>query len=154
MQRVTEGLLSVETVAFDKPTIPVNRIIALKRDRAHRSNPAADLGGICLVHIEEMRHHRLHDLFAAVIRCHGDNAAKDLDQSAVPVFGHVVKCGEPRIDEGPQILTDRLASIPFRDTEATPGILHKAVKTFAEGLVIDFLPKSQKPFRWRGFREG
>ncbi len=101
-----------------------------------------------------MSHYRPHSALATIVRCHGDNAAKDLDQSSVPIFGHVVKGGEPRIDEGPQILADHLASVPLRDTEASRGILRKAVKPLAEGFVVDFLPKSQQPFRRLGFREG
>jgi hypothetical protein len=92
-------------------------------------------------------HHRPDSSLAPVVRGHGDNAAEDLDRPAVPIFGHVVKGGETRIDEGPQIFADDFASIPFRNTKTARGILHKAVNTLTKGFVVDFLPKGQQPFR-------
>jgi hypothetical protein len=61
----------------------------------------------------------LHNLFAAVIGRHGDNAAKDFNGASIPVFGYVVQGRESRIDEGPQTLADHLASGPFRDASAS-----------------------------------
>lgn len=139
---------------FLQPHDPCCRDIALKRHRAHRPNPTADFAGIGLVHVKEVGHHRPYDSLAAVVRRHGDNASEDLDRPAVPIFGHLVKGGETRVDEGPEVLTDHFASVPFRDAKTARGILHKAVKTFAKGLIVDFLPKSQQPFRRLRLREG
>ena len=48
-------------------------------DRSNRSGPVADLGGIGLIHIEEVRHHRLHDRLAGVIRRHRYEAVENLE---------------------------------------------------------------------------
>src|ERR1700734_3019116 len=93
-----------------------NGLALEKRYRAHRPNPTADFGGIGLVHVKEVGHHRPDHPLAAVVRRHGDNASKDLDRAAVPIFGDVVKGGETRVDEGPEIL--RITSRPFHS--ATP----------------------------------
>ena len=123
----------------------------LKRDRAYRSNPAADFRRICLVHIEKMRHDRLYCRFAAVVWLHGDDAPKNLDGSAIPVFGDIVMRGKSRVDKCSQTLTDLLASLPFSDAEATCGIFYKAVETRTEGLIVDFFPEGQQLFRQFGF---
>jgi hypothetical protein len=90
-----------------------------------------------------MRHHWLHNGLAAVIGCHSHNAAKDLERSAIPVLSDIVKRGKPRVDKGSQILTYCLAAVPLSHAEAAGCILDEAVKSFAEGLVIDFLPEGQ-----------
>src|SRR6516225_9431753 len=84
--------------------------------------------------------------FAPVIGRHGNNAAKDFNGASIPVFGHVVQRRKSRVDEGPQALADHLASVPFRDAEATGGVLQEAIKTLAKSHVVNFLPKSQEPF--------
>jgi hypothetical protein len=99
-------------------------------------------------------HHRSYDSLAAVVWRHGDNASENLDRPAVPIFGHVVKGGETRIDEGPEVLTDHFASVPFRDAKPARGILRKAIKTLAKGLIVDFLPKSPQPLRRLLLRAG
>src|SRR5260370_23397977 len=62
-------------------------------------------------------------------------------------------CGEALVDEVAQVLANHLAALPVGDAEVAHGILGKAVERFAKGLVIDFLPHRQQPFRRRGFRE-
>ena len=109
--------------------------------RAHRSKPFADLRGIGLIHIEEVSHHRLNRLSVRVIELHRDDAAKDLEQSAIPIFNHIVVGGESLIDKGAQALANLLASVPFRNAEATLSILREAIETFTESFVIDFFPK-------------
>jgi hypothetical protein len=61
-------------------------------------HPTADFGGIGLVHVKEVGHHRPDYSLAAVVRRHGDNASKDLDRAAVPIFGDVVKGAETCVD--------------------------------------------------------
>ena len=51
---------------------------ASETDRANRSEPMADLGGISLIHVEEVRHHRLHHRLAGVIRRHRYEATENL----------------------------------------------------------------------------
>jgi len=81
-----------------------------------------------------MCHDGFYRGFAAVVGLHRDDAAEDLDRSSVPVFGDVVVCCEPCVDEGAQVFTNRFASIPFGDTEAACRILYKAVKTLQKVL--------------------
>src|ERR1700676_3460103 len=109
---------------------------ASELNRSHRSNPMTNLGGIFLVHVEEVRHHRFDDRLAAIIRLHGDDAAEDLKLPAVPVFEDVVMGCETRIDEGAQILADGLASVPISNAEVTDGILGKAIEPFTKSLVV------------------
>jgi helix-turn-helix protein len=45
----------------------------------------ADFREVLLVHIEKMRHHRLHRRLGIVVGRHGDDAAKDLERAAVPI---------------------------------------------------------------------
>jgi hypothetical protein len=138
-------------VLLQKPHVVCS---ALKRDGANRSEPLADLGGIGLIHVEEVRHYRLQDRLAGVIRRHRYGAAENLERPAVPVFADVVKGGEPGVDESAQVLTDRLPAFPIGYAQVARGMLDEAVKTFAERFVIDFLPESQKPFRSVFFCEG
>src|SRR5271156_2954393 len=93
-----------------------------------------------------MGHHRFHNRLAVVIRLHGDDAAEDLERTAIPIFEDVVMRRETRIDEGAQILADGLASMPISNTEVTDGVLGKAIESFTESLVVNFLPESQQPF--------
>jgi hypothetical protein len=125
----------------------------LELHRPYRTNPAANLGPIGLVHVEEMCHDGLHNRLGVVIWLHGHNATKDLDRSAIPVFDDIVVRGKPRVDERAKVFTDRLTSIPFGDAKATRRVLYKAIKTFAEGLFIDLFPKSQQPRRRCGLRD-
>ena len=116
---------------------------ASELDGTDRPNPVSHLGGILFVHVKEMGHDRFHNWLAAVIRLHGDNAAEDLEQTAIPVFEDVVMGRETRIDEGAQILADGLASMPISNTKVTDSVFGKAIESFTEGLVINFLPESQ-----------
>ncbi len=113
----------------------------LKGDRPDRPDPAADLGGIRFIHVEEMGHHRPHDLLAVVVRRHCHDAAKDLQRSAIPVFGYVMECGEAGINERAQIVPDGFASVPVGDTEIARRVFDETVEAFAKSLVVDFLPK-------------
>src|SRR6516164_9661792 len=61
--------------------------------------------------------------------------------------------GEALVDKLPKVFSDRLASMPVGDTEIASGILSEAIEAFAKGLVIDFFPHRQQPFRRCGFRE-
>jgi hypothetical protein len=115
---------------------------ASELNRSHRSDPVTNFGGILLVHVEEVRHHRFHDRLTAVIRLHGDDAAEDLEPAAVPVFEDVVMGCETRIDEGAQVLADGLASMPIGNTEVTDGIFGKSIEPFTKGLVVNLLPES------------
>ena len=123
-------------------------------DRADRADPAANLGVVGIVHVEEVRHHRLHRRLAAIIRRHRDDAAEHLERSAIQVLHNIVPRGEAGIDEGAQVLPDRLASVPVGDTEIADGVVGEAVETLAEGLVVDLLPEIEQPARRRGLGEG
>src|ERR1700722_16608187 len=119
---------------------------ASELNRPHGSNPVTNLGGILLVHVEEVRHHRFHDRLATVIRFHGNDAAEDLKRPTVPIFKDVMMRRETGIDEGAQILSDGLASMPVSNTEVTDSVLGKAIEPFTKGLVVDLLPERQEPF--------
>src|SRR5258708_6309842 len=125
-----------------------------KSHRAYRSIPVADLGGVGLVHIEEVGHGRSRNRLALVIRCHRDDTTKDLERAAIPVFKHVVMGGEPRVNKRAQVLPDGIAPVPVSNAKVADGVLRKAVEPFAEGLVIDLFPEGQQPIRRRGFAEG
>ena len=58
-------------------------MIASELDGADRTKPPADLAGVFLVHVEKVRHHRLHYWFAFVIRGHPDRTAKYLQRASV-----------------------------------------------------------------------
>ncbi len=119
------------------------RLPASELDWANRSEPMADLGGIGLIHVEEVRHHRLHDWLASVIRRHRYEAAKNLERPTVPVFGDVVKGGEAGVDESAQVLTDRLAAFPVSDAEIAPGIFDEASRNLYRTFCRRF--PSRKP---------
>ncbi len=112
----------------------------------------ADLGGIGLIHVEEVRHHRLHDRLAGVIRRHRYDAAENLERPTVPVFGDVVKGGETRVDESAQVLTDRLPAFPIGYAEVALSILDEAVKTFAERFVVG--DSTELRFRYSNSAQG
>jgi hypothetical protein len=139
---------------FSYTRFPLVASLALERDRAHRTDPGADLGGIGLVHVEEVGHDRPDYCLAPVVRSHSDNATEDLNRPTVPILGHVVKSGEAGIDEDSQIFADDFAPIPLRNAKPARGILHQAVKTLAKGFVVDLFPKGQQPFRRCHLREG
>jgi hypothetical protein len=126
----------------------------LERCGPHCSDPATDLGGVFRVHLEEMTHRRPHRLDAGVIELHPNFAVKNFERWAVPVLDHIVVRGKALVDKRPQVLTDRFASMPISHAEVAHSILSKAVEAFAKGLVINFFPHGQKPFRSRSFREG
>ena len=56
-----------------------SRTECLKPGGAYRSDPAADLGWISFVHVEEMAHRRLHGRHAGVIEFHSNGTVKDLE---------------------------------------------------------------------------
>src|ERR1700691_2402856 len=92
---------------------------------------------VFLVHVEEMRHHRLDDGLAAVIRLHCHDAAKDFERPTIPIFENIVMCCESGIDESAQILADGLTTMPIRDTEVADRILGKAIEPFAKRLIVN-----------------
>src|ERR1700722_7353942 len=85
----------------------------LKGDGADSSDPAADLGWIGWVHVEEVGHRRFPGRDAGIIERHSDLAMEDLELRAIPVFDHFVKRGESGVDKGAQIRTDRFPSLPI-----------------------------------------
>ena len=89
-----------------------------------------------------MRHHRLHGRFAGVIECHGNDTAKDLERSAIPVFDYFVVCGKPGIDKVSESIANLIARVPLSNAEATGRILEKTIEPLTEGLVVDFFPES------------
>jgi hypothetical protein len=101
-----------------------------------------------------MGHRRPYGRHAAVIECHPDLAMEDLQQRAVPVLDDVVMRGKTLVDKVAQVLTDRLASVPVGNAEIAHGVVRETVEALAEGLVINFLPHRQQPFRRFGFGEG
>jgi hypothetical protein len=98
------------------------------------SNIASAIGGICLVHIEEMRHCGPHVRHAEVIKRHLDLAVEDLQQRAVPQFDDVVMCGKALIDEVAQILTNQLASMPIGNAGLQTAFSAKQSKRSPKGL--------------------
>jgi len=76
-----------------------------------------------------MRHDRPHERFALVVRRHRNNAAKDFERPAVPVFNDIVLGSETGVDERAQIPADLLAAIPFCNTGPAYSIFSKAVET-------------------------
>jgi hypothetical protein len=125
----------------------------LKSSRTDRADPALDLSRILFVHIKEMRHRRSHRLDARIIEFHVNLAMKDLQQGAIPILHDVVMRGKALVDELPQVISDRLASVPVGNTEVTNCILCEAIEPLAEGLVVDFFSHRQQPRRRGGFRE-
>jgi hypothetical protein len=95
-------------------------------------------------------HDRPDGLFALVVRRHCHDPAKNLELSTTPVFDHIVQCGESGIDERAQVVADGLPTAPIGDAEIAGGVFREAVKTFAEGLVVDLLAECQEPI-WRRF---
>lgn len=62
--------------------------------------------------------------------------------------------GKTLVDKLPQVISDRIASVPVGDTEVANCILYEAIEALTKGLVVDFFLHRQQP-RWRGgFREG
>src|SRR5215469_3881339 len=122
-------------------------MIASELEGADRTNPPADLAGVFLVHVEKVRHHRLHYRFAFVMRGHRNRTAKYLQRASVPVFDNLVQGGKAGIDEGTQILANLLASVPIRDAKVASSVLGKAVEALAECFVINFLPEREQPLR-------
>src|SRR5262249_31127750 len=126
----------------------------LKSGRTYRADPVLDLSRHLFIHIKEMRHCGSHGLYARVVEFHANLAMKDLQQGAIPILYDVVMRGKTLVDELPEVISDRLASMPVGDTEIAYGILCEAIESLAKGLVIDFFPHCQQPFRRCGFREG
>jgi hypothetical protein len=89
----------------------------LKSGRTYRADPVLDLSRRLFVHIKEMRHCRSHWLGARIIEFNVDLAMKDLQQGAVPILHDIVMRGEAFVDELPEVIADRLASVPVGDTE-------------------------------------
>src|SRR6516165_1106126 len=99
------------------------RRLDLKSGRTYRADPVLDLGRRLFVHIKKMRHCRSHGLDARIIEFHANLAMKDLQQGAVPVLHDIVMRGKALVDKLPEVVSDRLASMPVGDTEIAYGIL-------------------------------
>src|ERR1700754_834779 len=54
------------------------------------THPAADLGGVVRIHIEEVRHGGAHHRKVFVVEGHPHLAMEHLDGSAIPILHHVV----------------------------------------------------------------
>ena len=61
--------------------------------------------------------------------------------------------GEPGIDEGLEVFSNRFAALPIRNAEIADRILGEAVKTLAEGFVVNLLPHVEQPLRRFRFRK-
>lgn len=81
----------------------------------------------------------------AVVRCHVDDAAKNLQEARIPELSDVMKGGEARIDESFQVCTNCLTALPVRYAQVAHGILGETIEALPEGLVVDFLPHIEKP---------
>src|SRR5215472_1653228 len=129
-------------------------ITASELDGADGAIPPADLAGFVLVHVEKVCHHRLQHWFASVIRSHRNRTAKYLQRPSIPVFDDIVPGGKAGINEGTQILTNLLASMPIRDAKVAGCVLGETVETLPECFVINFLPEREQPLRRLRFRHG
>src|SRR5260221_2040460 len=101
-------------------------IRVLELDGADRAEPPTDLAWVLVIHVEEVRHHRLYDRFVFVIRRHLNRTAKDLQRATVPVLDDIVQGGKARIDEGPEILANLLAPVPIRNAKIASRVFGKA----------------------------
>jgi len=63
-----------------------------------------------------MGHCGSHWRDARIIEFHADLAMKDLQQRAVPILHDIVMRGKALVDELPEVISDRLASMPVGDT--------------------------------------
>jgi hypothetical protein len=91
----------------------------LELNRSDRAKPVSNLRRISLIHVEEVRHHRLHDRFAFVVGRHGNGTAEHFEQSAIPILNDIVLGSEAGIDEGAKFLANLLTSVPLRTKERT-----------------------------------
>jgi len=107
-----------------KPTSPASD---LKSGRAYRADPVLDLSRCFFVHIKEMRHCWSHRLDARIVEFHRNLAMKDLQQRAVPILHDIVMRGKALIDKLPEVISDRLASVPVGNAEIAYGILWKVI---------------------------
>ena len=119
-----------------------------ERSRTDGPSPSANLRRIGLVHVEKVRHHRFHGRLASTIERHRDHAAKDLQQSAVPVFDDVVIRVKPGVDEVAQTATNLIARVPLCDAETACRILEETVRVGGGrslSLLVERRPKRDAP---------
>src|ERR1700722_9532942 len=133
---------------------PVSCPPLLKPRGPHRANPSDDLARIFWVHVKEMAHRRSHKFHVGLVEFHPNFAVKNFKHRALPILNDIVMGGKARVDEGAQVLADRLASVPISHPQVADSVLGKAIEAFAECLVINLFPHRQEPSRGRGLCEG
>jgi len=80
-----------------------------------------------------------------IIGCHINHTAEHFQEACIPIFGDVMQRGEPGIDEGLEVGTDRFATLPIRNAEIADRILRETVEALPEGLVVNLAELSRYP---------
>jgi hypothetical protein len=99
-----------------------------ERNRSHCTDPATHLGVVLLIHVKEMGHRRMHSRSRPVIGSHIHDTVEHFQKAGIPVFGKMMPCGKPGIDESLQIVADRFATLPIGYAKVADGILREAIE--------------------------